>query len=712
MSNWRRWVRPGLAATVVLALLAFFIRSGAVERDLAARVADGLAADGQDWAAVTVSGRIVRIGGTAPSPELQERAVAVASAVRGVRAAANTSDLLAVASPYVWSAKRTGQVVTLSGNVPSEATRNSVLAAARRALPQAEIRDEMVLARGAPISFNSATGFALDRLAGLSEGAITLTDGTLAVSGVAATSSSYADARAAFLSAVPGAVTLGPVDVVPARADPFVWSASYDGESVTLDGYVPNEVVHETLVASARAVLSRAAVIDRMAVASGDPEGFAEAASFAVSALGRFQKGGVTLDGLTLDIAGTARSVDDYEAVIDGLAHGLPAGMKVVSNEIIPAPVSPYGWSATKDGDAVVLSGYVPSPTDRTTVMTLGRALFPGARVADKMRIASGEPKMDWIGGIKFAMGELAKLATGSVALGDKTYAIAGEAASPEDFAQLAEVTGRTLPASLSLESADVVPPKVSPYRFSAERAPSGITLTGYVPTEADKKAILDLARRKFGAAAIVDQLGFASGAPANFVQAASSVLQAVARLAGGRAEIVDGAVEIDGGVYAQSAVEEIVASAQEMLPKGFMATISVVTRQPGQPLGPEDCDRLLQSELQTGRIEFEGSKASISKDSFGVLDRIAATLVRCPEGKIEIGVHSDSDGSASRNRDLTQSRAEAVVDYLVDAAVKREGLTAVGYGETAPIADNATAEGKAANRRVEIRFAPPEGGG
>ena len=124
MSNWRRWVRPGLAATIVLTLLAWLFGSGAVERDLAARVADGLAADGQDWATVEVSGRSVRIGGTAPSPELQERAVALAAAVDGVRAAANVSGLLPVASPYVWSARRDGQVVTLAGNVPSEATRH------------------------------------------------------------------------------------------------------------------------------------------------------------------------------------------------------------------------------------------------------------------------------------------------------------------------------------------------------------------------------------------------------------------------------------------------------------------------------------------------------------------------------------------------------------------------------------------------------------
>ena len=271
-------------------------------------------------------------------------------------------------------------------------------------------------------------------------------------------------------------------------------------------------------------------------------------------------------------------------------------------------------------------------------------------------------------------------------------------------------MTGKTLPASLTLESADVLPPKVSPYRFAAERAPRRITLAGFVPNQKDRQAILATARNTLGDVEIVDDLAFASGAPENFVVAASTVLRAVARLAGGRAEIVDGDVSIDGGVYAQGAVEEIVSSTEETLPKGFAAIISVITRQPGQPLTAEECSAVLDDEQKTARVTFEGSKATISRDSYGLLDRIAATLVRCPSVKVEVGAHSDSDGSASRNRDLTQARAEAVVDYLVDAAVTRERLTAVGYGETTPVADNATNEGKAANRRVEFKVVLPGG--
>jgi outer membrane protein OmpA-like peptidoglycan-associated protein len=711
MAHWRRWLRNGVLATGLIALLAFFVHSGAIERELTASVSDRLAGQGQGWATVAVAGRDVVVGGTAPSTDAVASALALAESVDGVRAVSDATGLLPIASPYVWSVRKAGRVVTMQGNVPSESFRNSVLAGARRALPDAEIRDEMTLARGASNGFNAGTNFALVRLAALAEGTVTLTDGMLSVTGIASNAASYSDARAALREQMPSAVALGPVDILPARADPFVWSANYDGNSLTFSGFVPNEIVHETLAATARATLPRAAIVDRSEVASGEPKGFAEAASFAIGTLGRLSEGGVTLDGLTLDIAGTPRTVDDYEAVLDGLAGGLPAGMKVVSNAIKPAPVSPYGWQGEKDGAAVILSGYVPSPDGHAEVAAAAKAAFAGMTITDKIRVASGEPKMDWIGGIKFAMAELAKLGRGSVTLGDRTFAIEGEAATAEAFADLAAVNDATLPASLALVKAALVPPRVSPYRFVAMLGAKQLSLSGYAPSPKDRQTILDTARRKFGSDEIVDKLVYASGAPDDFVPAVAVALQAVARLGGGTAELDDDSVKINGAAFSPRAGDEIASAAAEAFPKTFKAVTTIVVRQEGQPLTAAGCRDRLQVELQRGSVEFEPSKAEIAADSFGLLDRIAATLARCTEAQVEVAAHTDSGGSTSKNRDLTQARAEAIVDYLVDAGVKRERLNPVGYGETKPIADNATAAGKSANRRIEFTVALPEGG-
>ena len=108
-------------------------------------------------------------------------------------------------------------------------------------------------------------------------------------------------------------------------------------------------------------------------------------------------------------------------------------------------------------------------------------------------------------------------------------------------------------------------------------------------------------------------------------------------------------------------------------------------------------------------RIEFDGGNREVSPDSFGALDRVAATVERCPEATIEVAAHTDSDGSTSHNLELSEARANAILEYLVDAGVRRERLTSVGHGEANPIADNSNEAGKATNRRIEFVLAVPE---
>jgi OOP family OmpA-OmpF porin len=257
-----------------------------------------------------------------------------------------------------------------------------------------------------------------------------------------------------------------------------------------------------------------------------------------------------------------------------------------------------------------------------------------------------------------------------------------------------------------------VTPPRVSPYRFFAERSSGGLVMSGNVASAADRDAIFASAHRKFGAVEISGDIVFASGEPEGFVEAAGVVLQVLTRLVGGHVEIADKTVKVDGLVYQAGAIEDIADSLSNSLPPGFtVVSNTIATRQEDQSVAAAQCRDLLQTVLQTGRIAFDGSKADISGDSVGVLDRVSASIARCPEAAIEVGAHSDSEGSSSRNRDRTQARAEAIVDFLVSAGIKRERLAAVGYGETKPVADNGTDQGKAANRRIEFSVELPNGG-
>jgi outer membrane protein OmpA-like peptidoglycan-associated protein len=102
--------------------------------------------------------------------------------------------------------------------------------------------------------------------------------------------------------------------------------------------------------------------------------------------------------------------------------------------------------------------------------------------------------------------------------------------------------------------------------------------------------------------------------------------------------------------------------------------------------------------------VFFDSGKATIQKRSFPLLDQIGLVLKAHPEvKKVRIEGHTDSDGNDSKNLDLSKRRARAVLDALVARGVEASRLESEGYGETRPIADNTTKDGKAQNRRVEL---------
>ena len=101
--------------------------------------------------------------------------------------------------------------------------------------------------------------------------------------------------------------------------------------------------------------------------------------------------------------------------------------------------------------------------------------------------------------------------------------------------------------------------------------------------------------------------------------------------------------------------------------------------------------------------IFFETGKAELKPISYVELSKAVELMNNNPGMKIEVGGHTDSQGADATNLSLSQRRAQAVVDYMVLAGVEAGRLIAKGYGESQPIEDNSTKEGRAANRRTEF---------
>jgi outer membrane protein OmpA-like peptidoglycan-associated protein len=102
--------------------------------------------------------------------------------------------------------------------------------------------------------------------------------------------------------------------------------------------------------------------------------------------------------------------------------------------------------------------------------------------------------------------------------------------------------------------------------------------------------------------------------------------------------------------------------------------------------------------------INFESGRADLTPDSHTVLDQVVASLNAYPDARLEIRGHTDAQGPAKFNLELSQRRAESVRQYIIKGGIDPSRVTAVGIGEDEPIASNANAEGRALNRRIEFR--------
>ena len=107
-------------------------------------------------------------------------------------------------------------------------------------------------------------------------------------------------------------------------------------------------------------------------------------------------------------------------------------------------------------------------------------------------------------------------------------------------------------------------------------------------------------------------------------------------------------------------------------------------------------------------KVYFTTGRATIRDVSFSLLDEVARTILDHELAQVEVQGHTDSQGSAASNLTLSQRRADAVRDYLIGKGVAATTLTARGYGEDQPVADNGTAEGREANRRVTFAIIEP----
>lgn len=112
---------------------------------------------------------------------------------------------------------------------------------------------------------------------------------------------------------------------------------------------------------------------------------------------------------------------------------------------------------------------------------------------------------------------------------------------------------------------------------------------------------------------------------------------------------------------------------------------------------------------VMPGNITFANDDATISSSFYNNLNQLAQTMIQYDQTTIVVAGHTDSNGTDAYNQALSQRRAAAVKSYLVSRGVPANRIQTIGYGESSPVATNATDAGRAQNRRVELTINAPE---
>lgn len=184
---------------------------------------------------------------------------------------------------------------------------------------------------------------------------------------------------------------------------------------------------------------------------------------------------------------------------------------------------------------------------------------------------------------------------------------------------------------------------------------------------------------------------------PAGYLQVAMRGINTISQCDTGQASFDKGRFSLRCELP-ESAAGAVRRQAMASMPFGTVGTIDVLPHE-----AVVSCEAELSDLLKDARIEFDSSSSVIDASSNALLDAVAAAVKKCP-GTLRIEGHTDSTGPEDENATLSRNRAFAVRNALIARNVNPKRLIAEGYGATRPVAVNTTPEGRARNRRIEIR--------
>ncbi|MCS6623387.1 OmpA family protein [Roseibacterium beibuensis] len=488
-----------------------------------------------------------------------------------------------------------------------------------------------------------------------------------------------------------------------------------NGDGIQLIGLVPLTTGRDTVVESISGVTEGVEVMDMVETADYPaPATWQAAMDYGLQALRELPRSKVTVFADRVEIEAVSESAEQRAEFIETLEAARPDGVEVVLDISAPRPVlTPFALRLVRDEDGTRMetcSADTPEAAERI----IAAAQAAGVEGEIDCTVGLGVPTPRWAAAVEQAIGTLAQLETGTLTFSDADVTLTGsEGMSQDRFDQLVGELDAELPAVFSLTG--ILPETQSPTsaglsRFVAQLDPdTGVSLRGRLPQGAVGRSVQAFAVATFGRDRTDMATRAVSDLPEGWSVRTMAGLRALSALHEGQLILEADTLNLSGttgdpdlaSVLARQLADELGPAADFQLDVRYDEALDPIASLPTA----EECVAQIQAVQEETKIVFDPGSVEINEAAGEILDRIAEILPNCMHVRMEIGGHTDSQGREEMNLNLSQSRADAVLNGLLARGVLVSNLTAQGYGESQPIASNETEEGRELNRRIEFRL-------
>jgi OOP family OmpA-OmpF porin len=509
-------------------------------------------------------------------------------------------------------------------------------------------------------------------------------------------------------------------DSRPPVAPKFSVEILRNGKSISLIGLVPTKADNANFKDRVARIAGDLPVADFLETADYPvPDAWSSVISYGLLALERLEHSKISIGETQVTIEAIGESDAQKSRLLQELTRRTPADITSKIGISAPRPViTPFTlrFRITADGASFDACS---ADSPEAAVQILAAAKAAGLAEEATCRQGLGVPSPLWSKAATQAIAALTKLGGGSVTLSDADVTLTAPAGTdPTLFDTITSRLDGDLPEVFALNPILLVAPETPEDdaaipEMVATLSPEGqVQIRGPVISPRAQRTLQTFAYAVFGSEDVYLSTKLQDNLPEGWMVRSLASLAGLSKLNSGIATVSPNAIDITGLTGRRSAKTDIAQILIDRLGDGTEFELEVTYLEELDPLARmlngAECVAEITDLASQNKIKFEPGSATLDGDSRDTVQAIAEVFERCLEAPIEIGGHTDSQGREEMNLNLSKGRAEAVLTALRGARVKLKSLTAEGYGETQPIADNGTEEGREANRRIEFRLVTP----